>query len=59
MQQEKENFYNMIKESGELFIFFEDMTGNWEKDKVKFCDNYDDVMSSLNNEHTIDDINRT
>jgi hypothetical protein len=49
----------MIKESGELFIFFENMTGNWEKDKVKFCDNYDDVMGSLNNEHTIDDINKT
>lgn len=48
MKHEKEEFYNIIKESGELFLFFDDMTGDWKKDKVKFCDTYDDVMSSLN-----------
>lgn len=55
MQQEKEEFYNMVKDSGELFIFFEDMTGDWRKDKVKFCANYDDVMESLRNDNLIDD----
>lgn len=55
MQQEKEEFYKMVKDSGELFIFFEDMTGDWRKDKVKFCANYDDVMESLKNDNLIDD----
>lgn len=55
MQQEKEDFYNMVKDSGELFIFFEDMTGDWKKDKIKFCDNYDNVMGSLTNDTIIDD----
>lgn len=59
MQHEKEEFYNMVKESGELFIFFDDMTGDWNKDKVKFCDNYDSVMESLKNDPIIHDTNRT
>ena len=46
MQQEKEDFYNMVKETGELFIFFDEMTGNWGEDKVKFCSKYDDVVGS-------------
>jgi hypothetical protein len=59
MQREKEDFYNMVKESGELFIFFDDMTGDWKKDKVKFCDNYDNVMSSIKKDTMTNDNNRT
>lgn len=58
MQQEKEDFYNMVKETGELHILFEDMTGDWKKDKVKFCANYDSVMESLN-DPIIDDTTST
>lgn len=58
MPQEKEDFYNMVKETGELFIFFEDMSGNWEEDKVKFCSNYDDVVGSLKNDNLPYDSNR-
>lgn len=57
MQREKEEFYNMVKESGELFIFFENMTGDWDKDKKKFCDNYDTVIGSLKDDNIIDDTN--
>lgn len=48
MKREKEDFYNMLKANGELFIFFEDMTGDWSKDKIRFIANYDNVMESLN-----------
>lgn len=47
MQQEKETFYSIVKESGELFLFFDDMTGVWETDKEEFCTNYDTITDEL------------
>ena len=55
MQQTKEDFYNMLNETGELQVLFDGMTGDWKKDKVKFCANYDNVMESLINDNIIDD----
>lgn len=55
MQQEKEEFYNIIKSTGELFVLFEDMTGDWEKDKEAFCKNYDSALDEMND--VIDDFN--
>lgn len=31
-----ENLYGCLKDSEDLFMMFEGMTGNWEKDKVRF-----------------------
>lgn len=47
MKQEIENLYKMLKGSGELFELFEDMTGDWEKDKIRFKTNYDTTMGTL------------
>ena len=48
MLHEKKEFYNIIKETGELFVLFENMTGDWKKDKEEFCKNYDDAVGELN-----------
>lgn len=50
MKQRVEDFYNMLKDSGELDIFFTDMTGDWKKDKEKFSKDYQSVMDTLNND---------
>lgn len=55
MKQEKEEFYKMLLSTGELFDLFEGMEGDWKKDKVKFCDRYDNVMKFLDDNMYLDD----
>lgn len=56
MKRTKEDFYNMLKESGELNLLFDGMEGKWKIDKEKFCNDYDNVLSSLTNGEIPNDI---
>ena len=55
MKPKKEDFYRMLLDTGELFDLFEGMTGEWKKDKTKFCDSYDNVMKFLDDNMYLDD----
>ena len=43
-QQEAQRQYQAFKESGDLKVLFKGMSGDWEKDKVKFTRVYEENL---------------
>jgi hypothetical protein len=46
--QEAQKQYQSFKESGDLKVLFRGMSGDWEKDKIKFTRIYEENQRIMN-----------